>query len=103
MKNRLSIFKRSISALLSILMLITMVPVLGTTSEVEAADEENYISMPITIRDYAADGMLFEFNQVEATGTFTSATTTRMNAKVNPSNFNNDNYSWICVFNNRST
>lgn len=32
------------------------------------ADNVNYVTMPITIRDYAADGMLFQWNELGATG-----------------------------------
>lgn len=37
----------------------------GTTRSIGNA---NYVSMPITIRDYAADGMLFQWNELGTTG-----------------------------------
>ena len=73
MRSKTSFWKRSLAAFLSFVMLLGMMPVLGggnVAVEAEAAQVEgNYITMPITIRDFAADGMLFEFNQAGATGT----------------------------------
>lgn len=73
MKKKNKMVNRILASILSIAMLLTMIP--ATAQEVEAAPESNYISMPITIRDYAADGMLFEFNQVGATGSATAGST----------------------------
>ena len=73
MKKKNKMVNRILASILSIAMLLTMIP--ATAQEVEAAPESNYISMPITIRDYAADGMLFEFNQVGATGSATTGST----------------------------
>ena len=103
MKKKL-FWKRSISMLLSVLMVVSVIQFVGvTTVQAEPTNATSYITMPITIRDFAADGMLFEFNQVGATGTTVVGTETAISAKVNPSTFNNDNYSWVCVFNNRSS
>lgn len=56
--------------LLSTVMLIGILPVIPITISADtASDTAQFISLPITIRDFAADGMLFEFNQVGATGT----------------------------------
>lgn len=74
MRSKTNFWKRSLAAFLSFVMLLGMVPALGGNVAVEAdaaaaTDETNsYITMPITIRDFAADGMLFEFNQTGATG-----------------------------------
>lgn len=68
---RKSIWKRALSLVLSLAMLLTLVPAMGMVQEAEAAENRviedydvNYITMPITIRDFAADGMLFEYNEV---------------------------------------
>lgn len=64
--------KRFLSILLCAVMLIGILPVFPIrSSAAQTNGSGNYISLPITIRDYAADGMLFEFNQVGATGTVT--------------------------------
>ncbi|MBR4033832.1 MAG: fibro-slime domain-containing protein, partial [Clostridia bacterium] len=85
MKKR-NVKVRLLSILLSAVMLIGILPVIPIT--ISAADAaQTYVSLPITIRDYAADGMLFEFNQVGATGT-TGSTTEQVGsftASVNPS------------------
>ena len=65
-----NIGKRFLSAILSLLMVFGLVPIMSLTTEAdETTQTTSYISMPITIRDFAADGMLFEFNQAGATGT----------------------------------
>ncbi len=69
MKKR-NVTKRLLSILLSTAMLIGILPVIPIAiSAADATNTADFISLPITIRDYAADGMLFEFNQVGATGT----------------------------------
>jgi len=104
MRSKTNVWKRALSAFLSLVMVLAMVPAMGVVQEAEAAvGDSAFISMPITIRDYAADGMLFEFNQVGATGTAITGTNTDMSVKVNPTTFNNDNYSWVCVFNGRTS
>ncbi len=68
--------KRWMAALLSIVMLLGMVPVMPLTilaadnaaAQAETSDRD-YVTLPITIRDFAADGMLFEWNELGATGT----------------------------------
>ena len=65
-------FKRSLAAVLCLVLVLGMVPVLGgkialkaEAAPVDAQDNAvtDYITLPITIRDFAADGMLFEWNE----------------------------------------
>lgn len=58
--------KRALAAFICLTMLCGFIPaaVLSTKS----ADVATYVSLPITIRDYAADGMLFEWNELGDTG-----------------------------------
>ena len=71
MKGKSRIAKRIVAGMLSAAMLLTMHPAMtvraadGTT---RAGENVNFVSMPITIRDYAADGMLFQWNELGATG-----------------------------------
>lgn len=62
--------KRILAALLSAVMVFTMIPFMGVTAYAEntKGPGDEYVSMPITIRDYAADGMLFEWNDMDQTG-----------------------------------
>ena len=67
---RKSIWKRALSLVLSLAMLLTLVPAFDVLPEAEAetraaGPQGNYITLPITIRDFAADGMLFEYNEVD--------------------------------------
>ena len=62
--------RRILAALLMAVMIVSMLPAVGVTAYAAGADEE-YVSMPVTIRDYAADGMLFEWNDMGQTGDFT--------------------------------
>ncbi len=56
--------KRILAALLSAVMVFTIIPFMGVTAYAEntRGPGDEYVSLPITIRDYAADGMLFEYN-----------------------------------------
>ena len=56
--------KRILAALLSAVMVFTMIPFMGVTAYAENTNGtgDEYVYLPITIRDYAADGMLFEYN-----------------------------------------
>lgn len=66
--------KRALAAFICLTMLCGFIPaaVLSTKS----ADVATYVSLPITIRDYAADGMLFEWNELGTVGdTIHSAST----------------------------
>ena len=58
--------KRALAAFICLTMLCGFIPaaVLSTKS----ADVATYVSLPITIRDYAADGMLFEWNEIGTGG-----------------------------------
>ncbi len=72
--KRLNTTTRLISAVLCIVMLLGMLPVIplnihaaDAEPEAQATDGQSYVSLPITIRDYAADGMLFEYNEIYET------------------------------------
>ena len=69
--------KRILAALLSAVMVFTMIPFMGVTAYAEntKGPGDEYVSLPITIRDYAADGMLFEWNDMGQTGTITTSST----------------------------
>lgn len=81
MRNKTSLFKRSLAAVLCLVMVLGLIPVLGggkIALEAEAAPVDttgdpvgDYITLPITIRDFAADGMLFEYNEVDSSDTIT--------------------------------
>ena len=62
--------KKLLAVLLSVVMTLSMQPITGivTLAEGTTNAKVEYISLPITIRDYAADGMLFEWNELGATG-----------------------------------
>lgn len=62
--------KRILAALLTAVMVVSMLPALGVTAYAEntKGPGDEYVSLPITIRDYAADGMLFEWNDMKLTG-----------------------------------
>lgn len=59
--------KRWLAAFMSAVMAFAMLPIAGLPAYA-AEDDTEYVSLPITIRDYAADGMLFQWNELEATG-----------------------------------
>ena len=81
MRNKTSLFKRSLAAVLCLVMVLGLIPILGggkIALEAEAAPVDtqgypvsDYITLPITIRDFAADGMLFEYNEVDSSDTTT--------------------------------
>ena len=62
--------RRSLAALLSVVMVFTMIPFMGVTAYAgnTKGPGDEYVSLPITIRDYAADGMLFEWNDMGNSG-----------------------------------
>lgn len=62
--------KRILAALLMAVMVVSMLPALGVTAYAEntKGPGDEYVSLPITIRDYAADGMLFEYNEEKTQG-----------------------------------
>lgn len=59
--------KRCLAAFMSAVMAFAMLPTAGLPVYAAEGDTE-YVSLPITIRDYAADGMLFQWNELGATG-----------------------------------
>lgn len=69
--------KRILAALLSAVMVFTTIPFTGVTTYAEntKGPGDEYVSLPITIRDYAADGMLFDWNDLGQTGTITTSST----------------------------
>lgn len=66
--------KRILAFILATIMNISTLPMVDGTvapqSNTNTANDE-YVSLPITIRDYAADGMLFEWNDLGETKDFT--------------------------------
>lgn len=82
--------KRILAALLTAVMVVSMLPALGVTAYAEntKGPGDEYVSLPITIRDYAADGMLFEWNDLGQTGT-TSSTYSIYGLNVRDSWFSN--------------
>ena len=105
MRTKKNVWTRSLAMLLFLAMMLGVTPIMPSiVQEAEAAAEgTSFISMPITIRDYAADGMLFEFNQVGATGTGGAVSTTYSIYAINGSNKNvtsgihvytHGNYGW---------
>ena len=90
--------KRILAALLMAVMVVSMLPALGVTAYAEntKGPGDEYVSLPITIRDYAADGMLFEWNDMNQTGTLAYSQSYSIWAK-NPSNWSGNNYCGIRI------
>lgn len=90
--------KRILAALLMAVMVVSMLPALGVTAYAEntKGPGDEYVSLPITIRDYAADGMLFEWNDLGQTGTLAYSQSYSIWAK-NPSNWSGNNYCGIRI------
>ena len=90
--------KRILAALLTAVMVVSMLPALGVTAYAEntKGPGDEYVSLPITIRDYAADGMLFEWNDIKETGTLAYSQSYSIWAK-NPSNWSGNNYCGIRI------
>ena len=89
--------KRILAALLMAVMVVSMLPALGVTAYAEntKGPGDEYVSLPITIRDYAADGMLFDWNDLGQTGDFTkeiSAGNTTWTDKTY--SYDNENNGW---------
>ncbi len=65
--KKFSVPRRLLAALLSLVMIVGIVPIIPWELETKALNtiQSEYVSLPITIRDYAADGMLFEANELE--------------------------------------
>ena len=69
--------KRALAAFICLTMLCGLIP--AAVLSTQGADVANYVSLPITIRDYAADGMLFEWNELGTVGdtVYSDSTPTR--------------------------
>ena len=87
--------KRILAALLAAFMAVSIMPAISVTT-LAADDEAEYVSLPITIRDYAADGMLFEWNDMGQTGTITGKVTYSSRG-TNPAKWLDDNYTYARV------
>lgn len=70
--------KRALAAFICLTMLCGLIP--AAVLSTQGADVANYVSLPITIRDYAADGMLFEWNETGTVGdtVYSDSTPTRV-------------------------
>ena len=70
--------KRALAAFICLTMLCGLIP--AAVLSTQGADVANYVSLPITIRDYAADGMLFEWNEIGEVGdkVYSDSTPTRV-------------------------
>ncbi len=90
--------KRILAALLSAVMVFTMIPFMGVTAYAEntKGPGDEYVSLPITIRDYAADGMLFDWNDLGDTGTITGKVT-YSSGGTNPAKWLDGNYTYARV------
>ena len=66
MKTR-SFLNRTAAFALVLMMLVPFLPVFDSAAKA-AAEGVNYVSLPITIRDYADDGMLFEYSDADSIG-----------------------------------
>ena len=98
--------KRLLAAVLSLVMVLGMLPVIPMTIYADDGEttELNYVSLPITIRDYASDGMLFECNELGkysmetyGGGTANSTVSTPAIYGVNPSSWSGNSYLGIRV------
>lgn len=70
--------KRALAAFICLTMLCGLIP--AAVLSTQGADVANYVSLPITIRDYAADGMLFEWNETGTVGdtVYSDSTSTKV-------------------------
>ena len=90
--------KRALAAFICLTMLCGLIP--AAVLSTQGADVANYVSLPITIRDYAADGMLFEWNETGTVGdtVYTSSSTNSYGYyAVDPSSWANNDYKGIRV------
>lgn len=90
--------KRALAAFICLTMLCGLIP--AAVLSTQGADVANYVSLPITIRDYAADGMLFEWNELGTVGdtVYTSSSTNSYGYyAVDPSSWANNDYKGIRV------
>ncbi len=91
--------KRIISALLCALIILGAVPMITffSTLDSNAATGQNYVTLPITIRDFAPDGMLFNWNELGDTGTLGLTSEEHSIYDVNPASWDGNNYLGIRV------
>ena len=90
--------KRALAAFICLTMLCGFIP--AAVLSTQGADVANYVSLPITIRDYAADGMLFEWNEIGTEGdtVYTSSSTNSYGYyAVDPSSWADNGYKGIRV------
>lgn len=90
--------KRALAAFICLTMLCGLIP--AAVLSTQGADVANYVSLPITIRDYAADGMLFEWNETGTVGdtVYTSSSTNSYGYyAVDPSSWASNDYKGIRV------
>ena len=82
--RKTSLFKRSMAGLLCFVLVLSLIPAMSWVAKAAEGDDSgeqetttttgpqgNFITLPITVRDFAADGMLFEYNEVDR-ATFTA-------------------------------
>lgn len=63
--KRMTNAKRFLALLMAAVMVLGMIPaIVPVEAEAATTAAAEYITLPITIRDYANDGMLFEFNEL---------------------------------------
>lgn len=90
--------KRALAAFICLTMLCGLIP--AAVLSTQGADVANYVSLPITIRDYAADGMLFEWNEIGTAGdtVYTSSSTNSYGYyAVDPSSWASNDYKGIRI------
>ena len=95
--------KKLLAVLLSVVMILSMQPITGivTLADGTTNAEVEYISLPITVRDYAADGMLFEWNDINRSDTYSNTETTSASyggVKLNTTSGWFANYTGIRVY-----
>lgn len=72
-------------------------------AQAEAAESTEYVSLPVTIRDYASDGMLFQWNELGATGDAAGQTENRYSYyAVNPGSWGANNSMGIRILTTRN-
>lgn len=88
--------KRLIAAVLSLVMVLGMLPVIPLSiNAAGTSGDVNYVSLPITIRDFASDGMLFECNELGKYSLSTyggNKSTSYTNVGTNPSKWSTNGH-----------
>ena len=97
MRTKTGTLKRLLSGILCIAIAVALLAVFAVPSKAAETTQANYVSMPITIRDYAADGMLFEWNETGTGGdTSTGGATPTLRIEEARGNANRENMGdWI--------